>query len=58
MCINIDFFFYVYLCQIYSWSSLFHLPPDLIMYFSLFLVFLEPHPRHMEVPMLGVELEL
>ena len=26
--------------------------------FLLFCVFLEPHPQHMEVPRLGVELEL
>ena len=29
-----------------------------IFFFFFFFVFLGPHPRHMEVPRLGVELEL
>ena len=33
-------------------------PSFLFFFFFLFFVFLRPHPRHMEVPRLGVQLEL
>ena len=36
----------------------FHPSQYFILFYFYFLVFLEPHPCHMEVPRLGVELEL
>ena len=39
-------------------SSLTLIEATLFLFFFFFLVFLGPHPQHMEVPRLGVESEL
>ena len=44
--------------SIAEWSSSFSFFSFVFLFVFFFLVFLGPHPRHMEVPRLGVESEL